>query len=79
MARQSVCAILLSLYASLSLAACDPDKAHYTLRPNHFYGVWGSGPSDIWVAGENGLIARWNGAEWVPLKPAQWNLRGIPT
>lgn len=28
------------------------------------YGVWGSGPGDVWVVGWNGEIVHWDGAAW---------------
>lgn len=32
-----------------------------------FYGVWGSGPTDIWIVGggnQGGVVQRWNGSSW---------------
>jgi photosystem II stability/assembly factor-like uncharacterized protein len=29
-------------------------------------GVWGSGPNDVWVVGDEGTILRWNGSTWMP-------------
>lgn len=30
----------------------------------NLYGVWGSAPNDVWVIGDHGLTARWNGCYW---------------
>jgi hypothetical protein len=32
--------------------------------PDNYYGVWGSGPNDIFVVGDNGRIVRYNGTAW---------------
>jgi len=26
--------------------------------------VWGRGPTEAWAVGEEGVVLRWNGAEW---------------
>ncbi len=28
------------------------------------FGVWGSGPSDVWAVGWGGTILRWDGRAW---------------
>lgn len=33
-------------------------------RPN---AIWGSGPSDVWVVGDNNTIRRWNGSAWTSM------------
>ncbi len=33
-------------------------------RLKDLYSIWGSGPDDIWIAGEGGLLLRWDGSNW---------------
>ncbi len=28
------------------------------------YGIWGSGPSDVWTVGSNGAVFHWDGTKW---------------
>lgn len=43
-----------------------------------FYGVWGSGESDIFAVGAEGFIAHFDGSAWAPMaSPAQLALRGV--
>ena len=28
------------------------------------YGVWGSGPDDVWAVGDRGTIVHWDGGRW---------------
>src|SRR6185436_15168757 len=46
--------------------------------PNHLYGVWGSGPSDVWAVGDVGTILHWDGSAWwkVPSGTTH-DLRGV--
>ena len=38
--------------------------------PSHFAlsSVWGTSPRDVWVVGDDGTLAHWDGARWMP-----WN------
>ena len=31
---------------------------------NHLNAVWGAGPADAWIVGDNGTILHWNGKVW---------------
>jgi hypothetical protein len=35
-----------------------------SLLPFGLIAVWGSGPADVWAAGDDGIIAHWDGARW---------------
>ncbi len=42
------------------------------------FGVWGSGPHDVWAVGRYGIIHHWNGAAWQRVKSGTTqNLWGI--
>lgn len=67
-------AILLALCGVLSLMAVgcgDDDETNPTFpdpieleAKTWFLGVWGTGPDDVYVVGQPGLIFHWNGAAW---------------
>ncbi len=51
-----------------------------TLRPGAITeGVWGTGPADVWVVGEKGLVLHWNGAAWSSTLTVAEGLRGTWT
>jgi len=71
-ARTVLVATLVAIGLLLSLAAgCGDDKSDptYPERPDPevgiwFLGVWGTGPDDVYVVGQPGLIFHWDGASW---------------
>ena len=71
-ARPSIALMLVLLGLSAFLAAgCGEDDGDVTypdpLKPvvgQWFLGVWGSGPDDVYVVGQPGLIFHWNGSAW---------------
>ncbi len=70
--RRAVIRLLPVLMAGLLFAAgCDEDVTDPTFPEPPvppasiwFLGVWGSGPDDIFVVGQPGLIFHWNGTGW---------------
>jgi hypothetical protein len=32
--------------------------------PERMHALWASGPADVWVAGEHGLVLHWDGSRW---------------
>jgi hypothetical protein len=70
--RRPLAALLLTAGLVLMLAVgCSDDDSNPTF-PDHpeipvgnwFLGIWGSGPDDIFVVGQPGLIYHWNGDSW---------------
>lgn len=66
-------ALLLALTCGLAIlvAGCGDDKSDPTFpeQPDPeigrwFLGVWGSGPDDVFVVGQPGLIFHWDGTRW---------------
>jgi hypothetical protein len=60
-----------ALLALLALAGCKgvADSTTYPDRPvppapPYFFGVWGSGPSDVYAVGQPGLIYHFDGTSW---------------
>lgn len=37
-----------------------------TFATRHIYASWSSAPNDVWIAGQGGYVARWNGCYWKP-------------
>jgi hypothetical protein len=68
----SAALIALAAMAGLAiLAGCEgvSDPATYPTPPNvppppYFFGIWGSGASDVYVVGQPGLIYHFDGASW---------------
>jgi hypothetical protein len=67
----SVLAVLVAALAMLVVAGCSEDDSTPTFpdRPEPeigiwFLGVWGSGPDDVFVVGQPGLIYHWDGQAW---------------
>jgi hypothetical protein len=43
-----------------------------------FFGIWGSSNSDIWIAGQGGILEHWNGSAWaVAQSPTTRDLKGV--
>ncbi len=60
-----------ALLALVALAGCKgvSDSTTYperpaTLPPAYFYGVWGTGPDDVYAVGQPGLIYHYDGTSW---------------
>ena len=41
-------------------------------------GVWGSGPSDVWVDGEGGIVLHWNGTTWTAVPSGTTEFLSVP-
>ena len=52
--------------ATLSVPSCGAEWCPVTALPKQvtFSAVWGSSPTDVWVAGEAGSLLHWNGSTW---------------
>ena len=44
------------------------------LAPASLRAVWGSGPRDVWIVGEDGALLRWDGAK---LKSSRLGIRTL--
>lgn len=73
--RSLLAAVVLTALTALGglavLTGCNgvSDPATYpeppvVLPPPYFFGVWGSGPSDVYVVGQPGLIYHYDGTAW---------------
>lgn len=71
--RRGTAGVLVTLLVGLLLLAvgCSDDESDPTYPPQPqppvgtwFLAVWGTGPDDIYVVGQPGLIYHWNGTAW---------------
>jgi len=70
--RRGASWVLVTLLFALLLAVgCGDDDSDPTYPPEPeppvgtwFLGVWGTGPDDVYVVGQPGLIYHWNGTAW---------------
>lgn len=64
----SVRATSIFWFSVLGLVACHKadDITHGPLTTTNLRAVWGTGPADVWAAGDKGTILHFNGQAWAP-------------